>query len=469
MLQRCRAALYARAPIVSALGCGTRVVTFDEPSPVSSVGIFFEVGSRYETPETAGCAAVMERLGQRGNRRHNARQLRQLFARFGSPVHAVHQRELMYLRADCVRWEMEDVLDVLFGMAVDLPVDDAAAIDAARDAVMADTVAKYRDPARCIPELVHQAAYRRQGLGRPSPSPAELARLTPAVLRGYVQMLVRPERLCVVARGVEHDDLRSAAAKQVAASFAGSVPVPLPVSLRARTQYTGGESLFHTADAGEQLTHASVLFEGVGADDPDFFPKSIARALLGGGEAGVPSRWPSSKLNRDCVGKYRWVRLIACNCVTFKDSGLFGIYGQAVPGHANHLLTLIAQQLASVTDSVDAAQLQRAKNQFKSQVFMAMEERGVSVEDIGRSVSLYGRAWSPEEIVERVDQTTLADIRAVLDRVRSSRPTLAVYGDTRGIPSLATLEEHVREVAGVGGGQAVTSKGRRRRTGSARG
>lgn len=80
----------------------------------------------------------------------------------------------------------------------------------------------------------------------------------------------------------------------------------------------------------------------------------------------------------------------------YTDSSLFGLFASFVPSpggrHGNsptQLLPHLVHQLSLLLyRPVPTSELNRAKNQLKSSLVMALESRAVEVEDLGRQVSL---------------------------------------------------------------------------------
>lgn len=80
----------------------------------------------------------------------------------------------------------------------------------------------------------------------------------------------------------------------------------------------------------------------------------------------------------------------------YADSSLFGLFASFVPyvsrregNTAIQILPHLAHQLSLLLyKPVPAVELDRAKNQLKSSLMMALESRSVEVEDLGRQVNL---------------------------------------------------------------------------------
>ncbi|CAE6442642.1 unnamed protein product [Rhizoctonia solani] len=81
--------------------------------------------------------------------------------------------------------------------------------------------------------------------------------------------------------------------------------------------------------------------------------------------------------------------------------------------------------------NIPAAELERAKNQLKSSLVMALESRAVEVEDLGRQVLVHGRKIGVDEMCEKIDHVGPADMRRVAGRVfgeSGSRVSVVVMG-----------------------------------------
>jgi len=110
----------------------------------------------------------------------------------------------------------------------------------------------------------------------------------------------------------------------------------------------------------------------------------------------------------------------------YTDSSLFGLFASFVPyskgRHAGNtpaqILPHLVHQLSLLLYTpIPAAELDRAKNQLKSALMMALESRAVEVEDLGRQILVHGRQVSITEMTDKIDLLKPADIRKVAEKV----------------------------------------------------
>jgi predicted Zn-dependent peptidase len=79
--------------------------------------------------------------------------------------------------------------------------------------------------------------------------------------------------------------------------------------------------------------------------------------------------------------------------------------------------------------SLTSEELQRAKNQFKGSLFLALESTSSKMISIAKQELYYGRYFSPEEVINAVESVTLEDVKALSRLLIEDTPlALTVYG-----------------------------------------
>jgi processing peptidase subunit alpha len=189
------------------------------------------------------------------------------------------------------------------------------------------------------------------------------------------------------------------------------------------SQYTGGELYIPQSDL--EFTHVYVAFEGLSIHDDDIYALATLQILLGGGgsfSAGGPGKGMYSRLYTNVLNQHHSVDYCAAFHHCYSDSGLFGISASVHPSFNSSIVHVIARELELCTSSiyqgsVTQTELNRAKNQLKSSLVMALESRLVEVEDLGRQIQAHGKKVSVEEMCEKIDQVDLKTLNRVATRV----------------------------------------------------
>lgn len=165
-----------------------------------------------------------------------------------------------------------------------------------------------------------------------------------------------------------------------------------------------------------QLSHVYLAYEGPSIHDPDVYAVATIQVLLGGGgsfSAGGPGKGMYSRLYTHILNHYPQVEHCASFNHIYTDSALFGLFASFISRPASQvgrgrigrtrssegnspaeIFPHLAHQLSLLLYTpVPEDELQRAKNQLKSSLVMALESRSVEVEDLGRQVCCQGSLW----------------------------------------------------------------------------
>lgn len=191
----------------------------------------------------------------------------------------------------------------------------------------------------------------------------------------------------------------------------------------AKSQYTGGEEYLSKPDS--PFTHLYIAFESVSIHDEDIYALATLQILLGGGgsfSAGGPGKGMYSRLYSNILNQYHSVDYCASFHHCYNDSGLFRIAVSVNHSFASSIPKIIAREFELLLQnggrgSVTQNELDRAKNQLKSSLVMALESRLIEVEDLGRQVQVHNFKVSVEEMCEKIDRIDLVGLRKVAERI----------------------------------------------------
>lgn len=126
-----------------------------------------------------------------------------------------------------------------------------------------------------------------------------------------------------------------------------------------------------------------------------------------------------TRLYTQVLNRNGWIE--SCNVLnhSYVDSGLFGITCSVPSDIAthNHIGHVICDQIITCTSRCTRDELDRAKNQLKSSLLMALESQVVELEDIGRQVLANSKRIDVVEMCARVDMVTAADVIRIGRRV----------------------------------------------------
>ncbi|RKP26390.1 Metalloenzyme, LuxS/M16 peptidase-like protein, partial [Syncephalis pseudoplumigaleata] len=461
---------------ITTLDNGLRVATEGIPGHFASIGVFVDVGSRYESPLTQGCSHLLDRMAFKSTQKRTAEQMMTAMEELGGNLSCSSSRECLMYQSAVFKQDVPRTVDILADV-VRSPKLTADELMEQMTTVPYEIEEVWSKPELILPELFHQAAYQGNTLGNPLLCPIErLDAIQLSTLHEFRRRWYHPGRIVLAGAGVEHDalvalaeqhfgtwqraddaapsflrTLSSAAASmlgkstpQTAAPAAIEDPYTL-ATLPAR--YTGGTLALEAAE--QEFTHLYVGFKAAGLADPDMYTLATMQLLLGGGgsfSAGGPGKGMYSRLYTRVLNRHHWVESCAAFLHGYKDSGLFGIAASCRPDWAHALSDVLAREFSLLAESgtIDRSELDRAKNQLKSSVLMNLESRMVQLEDMGRQVQIYGMRISAEEMRQQVDAVTLEDVRRVASKMLHSHadgqhPTIVAYGPTHKLKDVSKV------------------------------
>lgn len=470
-LNRQLSSVYIPPPVqMTTLPNKIRVATETTPGHFGALGVYVDAGSRYESPRMSGCSHILDRMAWKSTHTRPADAVSEQIDALGGQFLCSSSRETIMYQASHFTHDAPAALGIIADTiqnSLFLPEE----LDAQRDAAAYEVREVNAKPEMILPEIIHTIAYRDNTLGNPLLCPEErIDQIDGPLLKEFVRTWFRPERMVVAGAGIPHEELVELAQKHfgelslpasqqkvpthllnaggsksqpslykslttAATSFLHNPDEPSFNNLaHARAQYNGGHRFIHRPDL--ELTHLYVAFEGVPIHDPDIYALATMQILLGGGgsfSAGGPGKGMYSRLYTHILNHHPQIDHCAAFHHIYTDSSLFGINTALHPSTTpTQVLPIIAHQFAMLLyKNVPAAELQRAKNQLKSSLVMALESRTVEVEDLGRQILVHGRKIGVDEMCEKIDNVSPADMRRVAGRVfgeSGSRATVVVMG-----------------------------------------
>lgn len=426
---------------ISTLSNGLRVVTDSTPGHFSALGAYVAAGSRHETPKSSGMSHMLDRMAWKSTDSRSGVQMMEDLARLGGNYMCGAQRELLLYQASVFNKDTETMFARICETVRSPRLTDAEFGEAVLTGQYElEELAHKHD--LFLPEVLHAAAYGPHTLGMPIYGTHEsLNRLSPEAARQFHAAYFTPAQTVVAMVGVAHET-----AVRMANAHLGDWENFSSIQKSEAAQYRGGEISLPYQEPRfanlPQLVHMQIAFETEGLLSSDLYALATLQKLLGGGlsfSAGGPGKGMFLRLFR-VLNQYPFVE----NCLAFNhahtDSGLFGITISCFLGHEEYLAQVAVAELAKVMESdvakggIGEQEFTRAKNQLKSSLLMNVESKLAALEDMGRQVQCQGKVTSVTEMVERIETLSIADVRAVAQKVFGGKGN----GATLGMPAVVT-------------------------------
>lgn len=414
---------------VTVLDNGMKVASTDMTMPSTSLGLFIDTGSRYDS--VSGTAHMLQHMAFKTSANYSHLRAVRTAELMGAQMSAIAGRESMAYNVDTLKEAVPAALELIADSVLNpkfLPWE----VEAQMAVVKAELDDAAKNPQSLLQELSHAAAYgNRSPLGKSLTSPPRsLGLITPEVLSAFVAEQYCPSRMTIAAAGYDHAALVSLAQASFGHLAPGKPQTAEPVA------YIGGE-VRESAHSEDELTHVALSFKGAGWKHADLVPLCVLNTMMGGGasfSAGGPGKGMYTRLYTNILNQYPHVTAASVFNSFYNDTGIFGFYGATLPESMGQLVAVMCKEMKKMGEGISAEELARAKNQLTSSLLMNLESRPILLEDIGRQMLTYGAHTPPMELVGRIEKVTSADLASLAKKVLSSPPSIAVYGDTTCVP-----------------------------------
>ena len=416
------------SPRVTTLANGLRVASdpMDTVDTVS-VGVWIEVGARFESAEINGVSHLLEHMAFKGTERRSAQDIAREIEEVGGHLNAYTSRESTAYYAKVLKEDLSLAVDVIADI-VQNPVMDKDELARER-AVIIQEINQARDtPDDVVFDRFQEAAFPGQALGRPVLGVEEsVRRIRRDTIIDHLRGHYRAPRMVLVASGrVDHDRFVGLADAAFAGAPAGGDPDHEPA------RYVGGEA---REDRDLEQVQLVLGFEGLSYEDDDFYAASVLSTLFGGGM--------SSRLFQEVREKRGLVYSIYSFLSCYTDGGLFGVYAGTGSDEVGELVPLLCDEIHKVRERVGDDEVVRARAQLKASILMSMESTSSRCEQLARQLTIFGRPLPPDEIVARIDAVDADGVRRVVQRLTGSRPTLAALGPIGGLEGFDALAKRL--------------------------
>lgn len=405
----------------SVLDNGLRVLTASMPATRSvSVAFYIGAGSRYEADKEAGVSHYLEHMFFKGTKqRPTPKDVSETIERVGGYMNGSTDREITVYWARVARPHLTLAVDLLSDMLLNSSFDPKE-IDKERQVILEELHTVNDVPSQRAFLLVDATLWPDQALGRDVAGTQEsVSGIDKKMLLGYMKQQYDPSNTALAVAGqVTHDEIEDLANRFLNTWTKGSPRTWTP----ARDDHPSDQVMVEYRRT--EQAHVCLSFPGLSAMDPDRYALDLFSALLGEGMA--------SRLFLELRERHGLVYEVSSSVMRLQDTGAVTIYAGSDPKRGPEAVQAILRELERVVHDMTESELERARELIKGRLLLRLEDtRGVSGW-LGSQEMLLDRIHTPEEIVARLDEITLDDLRAVGRRLlRPELYRLVVVGPYR--------------------------------------
>ena len=406
---------------ISTLDNGMRIVSDPmEGLETTALGVWVDVGARFETAQQNGVSHFLEHMAFKGTQRRSALAIAEEIEAVGGHLNAYTSRENTAYVARVLKEHVPLAVDILGDILRNSTIPDDE-VERERQVIIQEIGQTLDAPDDLVFDLFQEGAYPDQPLGRSILGTSEgVGQMTRDSIAGYMDENYGADRTVVVASGrVDHDHFVTLCEE----AFGGLARRgPLQV---APARYEGGDT---RRERDLEQAHLVIGFNGVAYKDDDYYAAQVLATVLGGGM--------SSRLFQEVREKRGLAYSVYAFTASYVDGGLFGVYAGCGESDAKDTAGVVCDEIIKIGDGAGEAETDRARAQLKAGLLMSLESPAARCEQIARQMLIFGRPIPGSEIIERIDAVAADSLAPVARRlIGGGDATFVALGPVAGIES----------------------------------
>ena len=372
-----------------------------------ALGVWVATGARHEDAAESGISHFIEHMAFKGTKWRNARKIVEEIEEVGGELNAATSLDSTAFYARVLKADIAVALEILADIMLN-PTYPGEDLERERNVILQEIAATRDSPEEIVMDLLQDAAFPRQPLGRPILGTAKtVGGFTAADLHRFRQARYHGgDMVLSVAGNVDHAALVRHAEALFGALRGAQRIMPSPA------QYAGGTRL--SARRFEQA-HVVMGYESPSYREPDFYATQVFSGLFGGGM--------SSRLFQEVREKRGLCYSIYSSAWGLNDTGMFNIHAATGPETMDTLIEVVATEFdKAATARPKIGEVRRAKAQLKAGLLMSLESPIARAEQMARQMQALGRLMPTAELIEKVDAVGAEQIRGLAERLLTKSP-----------------------------------------------
>jgi len=379
-----------------------------------SLGLWLGVGSRFETAAESGASHFIEHLLFKGTDTRTATAIAEEMDQLGGQINAFTTKECTCFYGRVLDQNLRRTVDLLADIFLRSRFSDTDI--EAEQKIISEEIDMYEDsPEDLVSDLLIDSVFAPNALSMPVLGTKQsLAGLTRDSLLTYKYTHYTPNRLVIALSG----NFTEADLDHIRAIFTAMPPGPAISPDPAA--YTPGIVL---RKKSIEQNHLCLLLPGLATTSEDRHAAQLLNNILGGGM--------SSRLFQTVREQHGLCYNVYSFGVSFEELGLLGVYAGLSPETEAKAIDLILAILRDLRDNgVTPAELDRARDQVKSNILMSLESTSARMNTLGKNELTRGHIPTPEETIARYDAVTLQSVHSLAQQlIDFNRLSFSAVGD----------------------------------------
>jgi predicted Zn-dependent peptidase len=365
----------------------------------ASVGIWVRSGSRHEATHLNGISHFIEHTLFKGTRNRTAREIAVESDAIGGHVDAFTSREVASYYVKVLDQHLPRAFDLLADL-VTSPLFTDEELDRERNVVLEEIKMVEDTPDDLVHEVFVSNFWPDHPLGRSILGTENtLATFDHDRVVQYFSDVYTPRNLVISGAGnIEH------------ARFVDMVTHYLsgledrPANLSSSAPSTAARRIIINKEL--EQAHLVMGTRCPSMTSSDRYPVHVLNVILGGGM--------SSRLFQTIREEHGLAYAVYSGVNAYTDAGYLSVYAATSPEQMTEVIRLSIEQFDKFkSEPVSDAELQRAKDQLKVSIMLSLESTSARMSNLARQEIFFGRQFTLDEILERIDRVTADDVQRI--------------------------------------------------------
>ncbi|MDO8603067.1 MAG: pitrilysin family protein [Candidatus Omnitrophota bacterium] len=401
------------------LANGLTLVTNHMPNMESlAAGIWIRTGSRNENEKNSGISHFLEHMLFKGTPSRDCRKLKEEIEGRGGSLNGFTSEEVSCFLAKVSCKHMDVALEVLSDMVLNASVKQDE-LDRERGVII-EEIKMYQDlPNHYVHDMLAEIMWRGNPLGFSIAGSIESAS---AILRKDIvkyrdENYISGNMVIVLCGNLDHEALESRVKKIFSRAAKGKTG---PVESFSNSQ---SRPRIKIVDKDTKQSHIAIGLHSFGRSHKDRYGLGLLHIILGANM--------SSRLFENIREKKGLAYEIGADVKKYKETGAFVVHAGTEHKKAREAIMCILKELKEIKEShVTAGELKRAKEFFKVQLLMALEDTMGRMLWLGDYATSLNKLPDREGIIKKIDAVTADDIKRVAQGIfKTSGLNIAIIGE----------------------------------------
>lgn len=398
-------------------------IVMEQMDSVRSVafGIFVKNGSINEDKDNNGISHFIEHMMFKGTKKRTFKDIAEEMDNIGGQLNAFTSKEYTCYYTRVLDTHMDKAIDVLTDMFFNSKFDEK---DIEKESkVILEEISMYEDsPDDIVFTEIQKNIWEGSSLGYSVLGPKEnIKRFKRNDFLNYLDKKYIAQNIVIsIAGNFDKSKFLEIVKEKFSTMKIGSVDK----EANSKKQYNTKKIKIYKDI--EQL-HLCLAFEGVSFNSKYNYSMSLLNTIIGGGMSSI------------LFQKVREEKGLAYSIYSYNsnfiNNGLFNIYVGLNKSELKNTIDIIKNEIINLKcKKISKDQIDKTKEQLKSNYIMGLESTSNRMSSIGRSKLILDKIKTPDEIIEEVDLISKKDIDYLIDNVFDiNKMSIAVVGKVEDI------------------------------------